>query len=110
MFSSILRYLTLTLLVGRGLYWYTTGRAVKKEKPSLKKSFSLQSKLGWIFSGILEGIIFLQLLGIVSFLPIVDVSQFFIFSGFLMCGIGVGICFVARHELCVNWSHAADYE
>ncbi|HET9946608.1 MAG TPA: isoprenylcysteine carboxylmethyltransferase family protein [Patescibacteria group bacterium] len=108
MFNIFLRAITFFLLLIRGRYWHTSGKKAKEEKPSLKKTRSFQSYGGWLSTYILEGLIFLQLAGIITLFPFKNVWVEVL--GFLLVVMGLTISIVARKELDTNWSHAADYE
>lgn len=109
MFDTFIRLTTLALLISRAMYWHFSGLRAQKEKPGVEFA-TFRSMLGWVVSGLLEGIIYLQLVKLVVILPIRNGLVIVQAIGLLVVMLGVWICFVARKELGSNWSHAADYQ
>jgi protein-S-isoprenylcysteine O-methyltransferase Ste14 len=109
MLDSILRWITIIMLFIREVYWFVAGRIAQKEKPG-KTMHSFQSLGGWFVSFLLEVLIFAQLFSLVTIIPIRVDKLLIQVIGVCMCLLGIVVSIVARKQLGINWSHAADYQ
>lgn len=109
MVNIILRAITIGVLLLRSGYWYVTGRIAQKEKPG-ETTHSFRSVGGRFVSFLLQIVIFFQLLNLVIILPIVSEKMVIQILGTGVCLVGIAISLIARMQLGINWSHAADYQ
>ena len=108
MLDVTLRTISISLFIGRYIYWIVEQKRSEKILPKIKRSLSwyeLTSKYVYIA---IQVLIVLQLLG----LPLYQLPNNSIFQlvGFVLLIIGVGIDIFARKEIGNNWTSGEEYQ
>lgn len=109
MFELFAKSIVVLFFLSRFVYWLVTERKTEVSKPKIKSPFSLKCVLRKGTFLFIDFFIFLQFLGL-EFLPLHEGILFLQILGIILSGTGLVICLCARKVLGDNWTYASEYQ
>lgn len=109
MFNVILRACSITLFIGRYIYWKIEEKKAEKVLPKTKRLLSFNEFLSKYVYFFIQIVIVIQLFGLHIY-QIQGNTLHFQIIGFILLVIAVGVGGLARRELGVNWVSGEEHQ